>query len=956
MMRFSKFILLASLSLTLSARAANGLSPPPLVGHPFESPVPKAHAVHQTLATTDRREGGETIEDAQFVETLPFLDLGNTCSHLDDYDEACPYSGSTSPDVVYVYVPPEDHLLTIDLCGSQYDTKVFVYEGAYTPGAPVACNDDYYRPDDPCGAWVSRIDALPVTAGVPYFIVVDGWGGDCGDYQLRIDHGVPPPQFDITFSQLTFGYEGFDDVTPSSIGRVRFDFQVPPEQGFLNMAAFVPGITTNAEWIVRNQLIPGEGMGPPVEAIAVRFPMAGMAISNGVTVPNIAYAYTITPDPLNDADVTAWSTTLAYRGPVPVEQQRVESHGFNAPGPIPDADLDLASWWLEYVPPLQIIVNSFIGCDMPNVQLDSMRTPADWNGCGPAACANSLSWLKLVHPEIDFPPDLRDTYEQLSNLMNRLAGEGVGVEDVLKAKLDFIEAYGLPIHVKYQARAVDGDVASSSGESHATDGDGPAGDYPDRNWIETESAHGEDVELGVGFYYYYNGAWHRDGGHAVVVTGTGTVNGVPTILYKHDTAQADSTGTEQEASDIDELDDGTIHLPGLDGFIIPEPGADPVPTLSIVEAAFSESFDDTVAAVPDSVTYHGYCEWFKRTIPPGGKLRVTFGGGYSRCQNVTVYRLDRTVDPPQWVKVEVWNNNNGETREWVNPYDYPVTIAVHNDDDYEYQGEYVPNTLGVEVIAASSGDTSSPSNEDAYGGFSMGGTDGSDGEFGSPAGPDVTIDASLGVNLSQMPRRLSDAPTGVQSLTLTYPIPVWNPYWENLGVAIRIASVTSPGDLIVSCPTTGDTFTVPITDTSPIDLTLTSLVPTTQFSLVLQASGGVDVFIDFVGVPSLTPYATAVPGEDLPTELALAAAQPNPFNPVTKIRFALPADGEVTLAVYDITGRLVTTLVHGMLPAGRHEAVWLGVDSHGRAAATGVYLYRLDAGGKELTGKMTMIR
>ncbi len=944
------------LAVAAGAMAATPADRPPLANATAVPTMPKSHPVHHTVAGGGTRDGGETIQDAQFVEVLPFLDTGFTCSHIDDYDEACPSTGSTSPDVVYVYVPQEDHLLTIDLCGSDYDTKIFVYAGAYTPGNPVACNDDYYRPGDPCGAWVSRIDALPVVAGIPYFIVVDGWGGDCGTYQLRLDYGVPPPQFDVSFAQLTFGYEGYGDVPNSSIGRVSLDFEVPPAMGFLNMAAYVPDISTTAEWIVRNMLVPGAGMGPPLESFDVRFPMNGMTITNGIVVPDMVYGYTITADPLNDDQVTDWYNSLAMQGPASVQQERVETHGLTGASVSPAIDVSAARWWLPSALPLEIEVNSFIGCDMPNVQLDSTMSTTDWNGCAPAACANSLTWLKNKHPEIDFPPGLRETFEQLSNLMNRLARQGAGPEDIIKAKLDFIEAYGLPIHVKYQAKSVEGNVASSTGESQATDSDGADTAFPDRGWIESESAHGEDVELGVGFYYIYNDTLRRDGGHAVVVTGTHTVNGVPKVSYKHDTAQEDSTGTKQETSDIDELGGGIIHLPGLDGWIEPAPGADPVAAVAIVEAAFSESYDDTVTAVPDTHTYHKYCEWFERTIPPGKKLKITFGGGYSRCQNVRVYRLDRTVDPPEWVEVEVWNNNNDETREWVNPYDYPVTIAIHNDDDYKYEGAYVPNTLGVEIVAAGTGDDSTPSNEEDYGGFSLGGTDGSEGEFGNPAGPDVSIDGSLGINLASVPRRLSDTPTGVRSLTLNHPIPVWNDFWANLGVVVRIASVENPGDLVIDCPTTGDTFTIPVTDTSPIDLDLTSLAPTTGFQLVLTASEGLDVFVDFIGVPSTTPYPTAAGDHDLPVALALAAAQPNPFNPVTKIRFALTQAGPVALDVYDISGRLVTTLVHGDLPAGRHEAVWLGEDSHGHSVATGVYLYRLDAEGEVLTRKMTLVR
>jgi hypothetical protein len=131
----------------------------------------------------DGREGGETVATAVVIGAIPFADSGATCDNIDDYDEICPYSGSTSPDVVYSFTPTEDNILDIDLCGSLYDTKVFVYENA--AGNTVGCNDDFYF-DEICGVYVSRIEAQAVTAGNTYYIVVDGYGGDCGTYYLSV--------------------------------------------------------------------------------------------------------------------------------------------------------------------------------------------------------------------------------------------------------------------------------------------------------------------------------------------------------------------------------------------------------------------------------------------------------------------------------------------------------------------------------------------------------------------------------------------------------------------------------------------------------------------------------------------------------------------------------------------------------------------------------------------------
>ncbi len=127
------------------------------------------------------REGGEDIGTALTIPGLPYTDGGNTCDNIDNYDEACSYTGSTSPDVVYYYSPPENQLIAIDLCYSDYDTKVYVYDGHMNL---IACNDDFYY-DAPCATYSSYVEATLIS-GTNYYIVVDGYGGDCGNYQMDI--------------------------------------------------------------------------------------------------------------------------------------------------------------------------------------------------------------------------------------------------------------------------------------------------------------------------------------------------------------------------------------------------------------------------------------------------------------------------------------------------------------------------------------------------------------------------------------------------------------------------------------------------------------------------------------------------------------------------------------------------------------------------------------------------
>jgi hypothetical protein len=83
---------------------------------------------------------------------------------------------------------------------------------------------------------------------------------------------------------------------------------------------------------------------------------------------------------------------------------------------------------------------------------------------------------------------------------------------------------------------------------------------------------------------------------------------------------------------------------------------------------------------------------------------------------------------------------------------------------------------------------------------------------------------------------------------------------------------------------------------------------------------------------------------------------PNPFNPVTVIRFAIAEPGRVKLIVYDVSGRPVRTLVEGARGINRYEVVWDGRDDGGRKIASGVYVYELDAPGYRESKKMVLLK
>ncbi|MBT3447776.1 MAG: T9SS type A sorting domain-containing protein, partial [Bacteroidetes Order II. Incertae sedis bacterium] len=95
----------------------------------------------------------------------------------------------------------------------------------------------------------------------------------------------------------------------------------------------------------------------------------------------------------------------------------------------------------------------------------------------------------------------------------------------------------------------------------------------------------------------------------------------------------------------------------------------------------------------------------------------------------------------------------------------------------------------------------------------------------------------------------------------------------------------------------------------------------------------------------------------IPTDYKLEQNYPNPFNPTTSIRFELPRDKAVSLTIFDVSGRIVKTLVDNQQMAeGAHEMQWDGTNDAGASVASGTYLYRLSFGNFAHTKTMVLLK
>jgi len=112
-----------------------------------------------------------------------------------------------------------------------------------------------------------------------------------------------------------------------------------------------------------------------------------------------------------------------------------------------------------------------------------------------------------------------------------------------------------------------------------------------------------------------------------------------------------------------------------------------------------------------------------------------------------------------------------------------------------------------------------------------------------------------------------------------------------------------------------------------------------------------DFIFGAVVVKSPTGIDDGVEPSGLPSAFNLSQNYPNPFNPSTVIGFALPRASHVKLEVFNILGQSVMTLVDRQLPAGNHQVTF-----EGAGFPSGIYFYRLDYNGGNLTRKMTLVK
>ena len=94
----------------------------------------------------------------------------------------------------------------------------------------------------------------------------------------------------------------------------------------------------------------------------------------------------------------------------------------------------------------------------------------------------------------------------------------------------------------------------------------------------------------------------------------------------------------------------------------------------------------------------------------------------------------------------------------------------------------------------------------------------------------------------------------------------------------------------------------------------------------------------------------------LPEDFALHQNYPNPFNPTTQIKYDLPEEQHVSIAIYDVMGRKIRSLMNNSQAAGYHSIHWDAKNEMGEGVAAGMYIYTIQAGEFRATKKMVLLK
>lgn len=760
----------------------------------------------------------------------------------------------------------------------------------------------------------------------------------------------------IQFSQLFDKSLGFEELTSS--GMCDFDYIPAKHPQFLNIVA-----TINHDdylWIVKNFYIFDEfSTQVPLEQITIRFDFDDFNIPGNLRFSDIFYKFIVTDTlftsqpifpPIDFLHSAVSNSSVCYGG-------ILNNFATFPQYPKPSREIFSKPW---------IFDGGFLyGCSVPNIDLDSSMSVNGVNGCAPAAAANSLAWLKKLK-QLNIPLDLLEMYQCLSALMDRNDGDIATFEQMVRAKLDFIEMYDLPIKVSYQSSGLKktDTIKSTSGNSCGQNANAGDFKFPTIEWLKAQGQQQSDVEMIL-----------TDGtqAHAVTLTGLLQTSSGTYIKYKHDidqttgdTARAEDgkpRGTKQERSRIFTQP----VTPGNDKAVVVENGripGTPGKVGAAITCAVSESYDPNHKPRKKTLNFNQRCKKQTVIVPPFSTVTFTYPSNSNPNAgfNSTVYETARPAEQDsqgRWKNREKkeyeWDGNNGANRSVENTSDMPLYVTIHDD----YNGNpKTPNsgpgynvgfsiTQNPEIMFEKKNQDTKLQENESFGGFSIGWNDDSPYEFGIVDKPDYNFNANIGCHLLDFPEKIKEGI--MNTLKINYMVNEFNTYWSDLCLVIGIDSLIIPGQLLIHIPATGYNNLIDINSVGDhIIEHIGGLISNTNLEITLQAQNGLEAYFDNIGV--FTNIGITAVKDELISKYNINV-YPNIFS--DKCYFELSTDiySSVSLDIYNILGEFVQTVAKTELAEGNHRFIWEPLQ-----IPNGVYFYKFSINGEINSGKIILTK
>ena len=930
------------------------------------------------------RQGGDTMEDATVIEELPYTNTGTTVGYTHDYDEVCPEDAnsveSAASDVVYSLTPATDIIIDVDLCGSTYDTKVYVYNSLglmpMTTDGESACDDDHYGSAgcDDINAWTSFISNVMLTGGETYYIIVDGWSdADAGDYVLTVTPYNPLQGYMVRKNgQPTAFVSGADNTIWSGIqyvvGNQDITYDVVAEYSLPEVPEPVMSQPSNAVVLT---------VGPteaPVNLTATGYgDDVHLMWEPPVSVENVEGRY--------DSGVE-YTASYYYQG-----WEDGEGIGFGTRFGV-DGEFEINSisskiWeagWPDYTHgPIRIILFDNDNESEEGMALGGVPGEIIANGL---ATMSEDGWAYLDMPE---PIAMTGDFYVILTHDEDWSVEG----DPEGYSQD--EAVDFPAHQYFTSGGVWSRGAMFTG------------DLMIRAMLNLTAGDGASMSR---YYGYFDPVEVNHSSDYVML------HPKEDLMYHILGAPTEETNPTYPSLNLQTRD--LMHYNVYRG-------VSPDFTMEMVGNSGTSDVHEYWDLGMDWTTYHYYvtamfddhesgpsnmAEVTLSNAPPGAFSLVAPANNFAvnvnpdnMMEEVAVIWTP-SVDPdnnPIHYTMDLWNDNmmmHLPPQMQKNP-GFEFGVAGSMEPEFGWivwpttLTNYVVDTAGAAIFGSQTGAVLEPHSGGQalkvwgqYSGTYPNATpvyqSHTLADMGVTPGAEVMVDGWMmshaddwvgqGVNSAYLFISFWDADWGPLGSVLSSVIDasdsasVWHhkdvmamvpegAVYMNTGVEYWQVSGDDHGsvyfdDVRMHVPITGTLYSIPyghlaqpLIDGEISSVTMDWTVHAHDGFEVTEASGGPrSITVDVSAVLS------SIKDASLPEEFALYNNYPNPFNPVTNIAFDLPEATEVVLEIYNISGQKVRTLVNKQYQAGRHMVQWSATNDFGQSVASGMYLYRIQAG------------